>query len=223
MQTLGIAFILLSEVVASSDLRGIRGIKKSPVDYANEASDIAKMMESVREKTEGKKAMPKKKALVEQTVSKSSSGEMFPGLDDELMKKADDIAEEIRQQSSARETPKKLSALAATKDDEVARHDRAARYFATHGMKDLGGLLGDTLSASAEKKAIDEDNKEKAKLAQSVGRSFDLPSISSSSPSMPVATSSTSLDDIPLDDDEEAMQKKWKAVDALRMKHHSLV
>merc|ERR1719337_172827 len=113
------------------------------------------------------------------------------------------IEDDIRQQEEKKKEPKKLSALAAKKDDQESSHDRAARFFATHGMKDIGSMLGDTLSADAEQKVVQQANNERQKLAQSVGRTFNVPSVSSSvaAPSKSDASMDDGMD-IPLDDED---------------------
>merc|ERR1719440_1053619 len=150
-----------------------------------------------------------------QSVAKSNSDEMFPGLEEDLMKKADEIENQVREQDMARTAPKKkLAAVAESKD---SRKDRAARFFATHGMKDIGSMLGDTMSASAETQAIQQAKAQRQRLADSVGRSFQVPSVVSSA-SEKTDSSMSMDDDIPLDDEDD-MKKRWKAVDALRMHH----
>merc|ERR1719263_2539857 len=210
------AFAALLFLCGSASALELRGIKK-PVDYSNEAASISKMMEAVRQKTEGPSATPKKALVVKEAVTKTGTdGEMFPGLDDELMSRADKIADDMRQQDAEKRAPKKqMSALAAKKDDHDSKKDRAARFFATHGMKDIGSILGDTLSATQEKTVVEQASKDREVLARSVGKTIEIPTLSSSSPTAP----SSSMDDIPLDDDEQEQQNRWKAVDALRKRH----
>merc|ERR1719152_924942 len=68
--------------------------------------------------------------------------------------------------------------------------DRAARYFATHGMMKVGHMLGDELSASAQARIQQEQKQKKAEQNDLV---------------MP--------DD---DDDNTAYRAQWKRVDAIK-------
>merc|ERR1719183_2347183 len=153
------------------------------------------MMEGVRQKTEGASYVKPKAPVVKKVVS-SNSEEMFPGLDDDLMKKADSISDELHEAQVAKEAPKKKMLAMADKQD--SRHDRAARFFATHGMKDMGSMLGDVLSPAEEQKAVKQASADSQRLAQSVGRAVKIPTLSSSSSAaMPPSNSMGSIDDIP--------------------------
>merc|ERR1719498_630321 len=84
------------------------------------------------------------------------------------MSKADRIQQQLLSMGTATPTPrvggaKKSAAL--TSQEQVSRHDRAARFFATHGMKDVGHLLGDDLSPEAERLAIQEAESERRMLS----------------------------------------------------------
>merc|ERR1719183_2397398 len=104
---------------------------------------------------------PKKKVVAAAKVAAGGKDkEMFPGLDDELMNKADRIADEM----ANLDAPTKKLTLASKKDTEESSKDRAARFFATHGMMNMGHLLGDEMSANAAKAAQEEAAVEKSKM-----------------------------------------------------------
>merc|ERR1719253_1340892 len=129
------------------------------------------------------------------------------------MGRADNIEKDMEEQKAAAEAPKKLT-LAAKKDKQESSKDRAARFFATHGMMDMGHLLGDEMSASAAKAAQQEAAASKSRIDQIKGNVIEVAdSPTSGMPSFP--SSSSSIDDIPLDDDDD-MKARWKAVDALK-------
>merc|ERR1719388_516540 len=69
------------------------------------------------------------------------------------------------------EDPTKPKRKSLAKVKSVAKESqamRAARFFATHGMKKIGHALGETLSADAEKKALAEYKVAQSKLAEVV-------------------------------------------------------
>merc|ERR1719191_2585358 len=130
------------------------------------------MMEKVRHQTEGGDAKPLTTALTAHT-QKLEAGEFFPGehkLDDQLMKKADEakrLAAEMDKMEDPTKPKRKSLAKVAVKTQE-SQAARAARFFATHGMKKIGHALGETLSADAEKKAVAEYKVAQSKLAEVV-------------------------------------------------------
>merc|ERR1719345_93800 len=90
---------------------------------------------------------------------------------------------------------------------------RAARFFATHGMKKMGHLLGDEMSAKAEKKALQERAAAEATIKVQVPESKAAAAVSE-------ASFGGDDIDMPEEDDEEAdLKKKWAAVDALKQRH----
>merc|ERR1719217_1914443 len=162
-------------------------------------------MESVRTETEGKDAQGPVDTSVVALKAPESKGanEFFPGehqLDDDLMKKADQVQEEMQDLTDpTAPAPKKTAALTAQKQE--SRADRAARFFAMHGMKKVGHMLGEEMSKAAETKAVREEAEVDNTLRQQV------------------ATPEASADalEMPEDDDEDLEAKKrWQAVDALR-------
>merc|ERR1719215_640900 len=138
-------------------------------------------------------------------------------LDKELVQRADKVAEDLREMDG----PKKASLVAAKRDDKSSAQDRAARFFATHGMGNIGQLLGERLSASEEAQVA----KEEAKTSQewqrlgggaSVPQHFALRAGATKAAAAP-AELSMDMADIEQDEEEEAATKnRWKAVDSLR-------
>merc|ERR1719218_503646 len=150
---------MASRIAALFLLSGAALALKGPTNYADEAANVMKMMEAVRVETGGK---PKAAPVVQKAAASAKDGEMFPGLDDELMNKADNIEKELQNLDTAKEGTKKLT-LAAKKDDKETSKDRAARFFATHGMMDMGKLLGDQMSSDETKKVQEEAANERSK------------------------------------------------------------
>merc|ERR1719162_618694 len=157
-------------------------------------------MDGVREQTEG---APVHKAPV---VKASKSDNSFSGLDEKLMHKADLITEEVYQFDHP--VQKKVSAIST----KVSRKDAAARFFATHGMKDVGAMLGDKLSADAEQQALQDAQAAKEAIEADVATP-----VSHLKHSQAVDISDSMDFD---DDDQDAKYKEqWKKVDALKRLH----
>eukprot|EP00927_Polykrikos_kofoidii_P073012 TRINITY_DN69087_c0_g1_i1.p1 TRINITY_DN69087_c0_g1~~TRINITY_DN69087_c0_g1_i1.p1 ORF type:complete len:210 (+),score=42.81 TRINITY_DN69087_c0_g1_i1:57-632(+) len=159
-------------------------------DYSKEANDVIGIMESVRSKP----ATPPKsdKSDVKTTVDAA--------LSDELMSRADQIEHELFTKPTL--PPHKTAALASR--DRGTSQNRAARFFATHGMKGIGQILGDHLSAEEEHEALAETEAAQKALSAPVMQTQAISVTSRSDPS------SLSVDD---DDD---LKQRWKAVDELR-------
>merc|ERR1719253_325122 len=176
------------------------------------------MMESVRVKTEGGDAKPLVAAVAKKPAA-PGRGERFPGLDKDLMERADRVAEEMREMNEPSPAPKK--ALLASKSQE-SRQERAARFFATHGMKGVGSMLGDSLSADAEAAALKEQDESKRMVQQAMSETgIKIPKSSSGSSSRSASTESFDAIDDMQDEEDAAAQARWKAVDALRRKRPS--
>merc|ERR1719316_2433214 len=152
------AVLLVLAGAASAALRG-------PASYSDQADDIKNMMEGVRAQTEGGPvAAPVKKV----SGDVAAKGDFFPGekaLDDQLMKKADQVQAELANMKdpTLEETPKK-AALSSVKAE--SSEERAARYFATHGMTKVGHMLGEELDAKAEKAAEAEHEQDEQKIQE---------------------------------------------------------
>jgi len=198
---------------------GLASARLRTPSYADEADDIKSMMEKVRQQTEGEDTKPASTTALTAHTQKLEAGEFFPGehkLDDQLMKKAEEaqkMAAEMEKMEDPTKPKRKSLAKVASKTKE-SQAARAARFFATHGMKKIGHALGETLSAEAEKKANDEYKAVQSKISEIVPTpAHQRESVSSSS--------EESLDmspdlEIPDDDDQEDLKKKWAAVDALK-------
>merc|ERR1719388_397680 len=100
------------------------------------------------------------------------------------------------------EDPTKPKRKSLAKVKSVAKESqamRAARFFATHGMKKIGHALGETLSADAEKKAVADYKVAQSKIAEVVPVPAHQAEVSAESAS----SSSADMDlDLPDDDDE---------------------
>merc|ERR1719420_381797 len=104
-------------------------------------------------------------------TQKLEAGEFFPGehkLDDALMKKADDAQKMVAAMEKMEDPlkPKRKSLAKVAVKAKETQAQRAARFFATHGMKKIGHALGETLSANAEKKAVAEYKAVQSKMAE---------------------------------------------------------
>mmetsp|Transcript_16421 Transcript_16421/g.49431 ORF Transcript_16421/g.49431 Transcript_16421/m.49431 type:complete len:212 (-) Transcript_16421:61-696(-) len=188
-------------------------------DARAEADEVRAMMESVRVKTEGGDAKPLVSAVAKKAPVAGGRGERFPGLDKDLMERADRVAEEMREMNEPSPAPKK--ALLASKSQE-SRQERAARFFATHGMKGVGSMLGDSLSADAEAAALKEQDESKRMVQQAMSETgIKIPKSSSGSSSRSASTESFDAIDDMQDEEDAAAQARWKAVDALRRKRPS--
>merc|ERR1719313_2172748 len=109
--------------------------------------------------------------------------------------------------------PKRKSLAKEAVKTQESQAERAARFFATHGMKKIGHALGETLSAEAEKKAVAEYKAAQSKLAEVVP-------VPAHQAAETASSSSADMDlELPDDDDEdESVKKQWAAVDALKAK-----
>merc|ERR1719453_2564599 len=81
-----------------------------------------------------------------------------------------------------------------------SQSQRAARFFAAHGMAKMGHLLGDEMSATAKAQMLKEHDTMEEKINEKV-----------------VLSGSSSLD-LPDDDDDDsaAYRKQWAKVDAIK-------
>eukprot|EP00429_Kryptoperidinium_foliaceum_P068544 CAMPEP_0176059466 /NCGR_PEP_ID=MMETSP0120_2-20121206/29635_1 /TAXON_ID=160619 /ORGANISM="Kryptoperidinium foliaceum, Strain CCMP 1326" /LENGTH=209 /DNA_ID=CAMNT_0017393003 /DNA_START=65 /DNA_END=691 /DNA_ORIENTATION=- len=187
------------------------GAAASP-NYNAEVDAVRAMMEAARHHDGGDvpaAAKPKAQA------APADSTEKFPGLDKELLAHADRVADDLRSMSAPRPTAA-LATQKSSENSEAARKERAARFFATHGMGAVGKLLGEELSASAAAKATADAETARRRLASAVA----TPSLRTSMATRPKAPAEADagLADIDAEEDAEdqAAQQRWKAVDALR-------
>eukprot|EP00927_Polykrikos_kofoidii_P057292 TRINITY_DN51408_c0_g1_i1.p1 TRINITY_DN51408_c0_g1~~TRINITY_DN51408_c0_g1_i1.p1 ORF type:complete len:211 (+),score=45.60 TRINITY_DN51408_c0_g1_i1:87-719(+) len=177
------------------------GLKSSP-DYSKEASEISAMMDNLRTPKLVGDVASRQSALLKQ------SDTVFAGLDDDLLSTADRIQRELREQGLkevAVASPQKKIALAT--EESNGTKSRAARFFATHGMKNIGVLLGDRLSGDAEQRAVAEADHARKMLAAAT---------TIEKPPAAVEVERSDSSDWLADDDDGAEKQRWKAVDALR-------
>jgi len=162
--------------------------------------------------------------------SATASSEQFQGMDAELLANADRISREVEADEASamhRESPaQKRTALTSESTSESLEqdHDRAARFFAVHGMADVGRMLGEELSATAEQQALRDAEKARNLLnkAAEVSPVAARHGMSGTALRGPAAPSSGAGFGFDLDDEEDqesaAYRLRWKAVDKLR--HH---
>merc|ERR1719158_288717 len=121
-------------------------------------------MEGVRRQTEGGSAAAPAVEKVASAMPDQAT------LDAMLMKKADQASDILKDMKNFQD-PTVKKALVTQKAKVVVqetKEQRAARYFATHGMKKMGHALGEELSADAEKKAMAEQADLEKKLSEVV-------------------------------------------------------
>jgi len=174
-------------------------VSAKPSSYDSEAASIKEVMEGA--KRPNLKVHKSKAALATQKAAVSD--EFFPNehqLDQLLMDKANAVSDQLKSLELKEDPTKPKASLGQAKVKVTeSQSARAARYFALHGMKKVGHMLGDELTSADEKKTI-EDNK--AALAKISAK---------------VETSDTSSLDLPDDDDEDASYKaQWAAVDKIK-------
>mmetsp|Transcript_134874 Transcript_134874/g.234466 ORF Transcript_134874/g.234466 Transcript_134874/m.234466 type:complete len:221 (+) Transcript_134874:106-768(+) len=202
-------------LVLNSNAAALHAVEHGPVtNYANEAADIANMMESVRQKTEGNKYKSHEMPALTAKKAKKDARDMFPDLDTELMNKADSIVEQVREEDlAAKKATEKKTAL--TSEHQESAHARAARFFALHGMDEVGRLLGDSLSSEEAEKAKREAAEAKEKLEEASVSSISIPNHGVPKANMPSMSLDAGFADIMAEDNEEN-KKRWQAVDALK-------
>mmetsp|Transcript_126272 Transcript_126272/g.252271 ORF Transcript_126272/g.252271 Transcript_126272/m.252271 type:complete len:705 (-) Transcript_126272:106-2220(-) len=196
-------------------------------NLADEAADVSRFMENVRAKTEaGGASLDAKPTAVLPPSATAKEEEVanpheVPALDAELMAKADQVAREMQISSAVGPVAKPPAALVkrsqATVQRRLGHSHAAARFFAMHGMTQIGRLLGEELSDSERDNALREQAQAMRVLdSKPSSRTF------MSSRSSDTANTGGSTDDLDLamaeDEDERADQAHWQAVD--KLKHH---
>mmetsp|Transcript_118094 Transcript_118094/g.367915 ORF Transcript_118094/g.367915 Transcript_118094/m.367915 type:complete len:212 (+) Transcript_118094:107-742(+) len=191
-----------------------RGAAGAP-DFAAEAAAIGGMMEEVRQRTEGGTAPAAAAAL---RARPAAAPERFPDLDAQLMGRADEIERQLQESDAAAESarPAKRAALAVERSE--AREGQAARFFATHGMGEVGRLLGEELSGSEATRALRAAAESQhffageASPATGAARRAAAPVQSE-----PAAAGINELDlEFAEEEDARAEKQRWGAVDRLR-------
>jgi len=97
-----------------------------------------------------------------------------------------------------------------------SKHDRAARFFATHGMEEVGRMLGDEMSAEGKQRALKQAAESQRFVSATAGPALRK----RSSPAEPHAAGSAgmrNLDaDLAMEEDDKAYKSSWQAVEALQ-------
>eukprot|EP00446_Apocalathium_sp_SHHI-4_P004720 CAMPEP_0177192936 /NCGR_PEP_ID=MMETSP0367-20130122/22168_1 /TAXON_ID=447022 ORGANISM="Scrippsiella hangoei-like, Strain SHHI-4" /NCGR_SAMPLE_ID=MMETSP0367 /ASSEMBLY_ACC=CAM_ASM_000362 /LENGTH=201 /DNA_ID=CAMNT_0018640775 /DNA_START=71 /DNA_END=676 /DNA_ORIENTATION=- len=195
MVRLLVALSLVSAVAANA----------GPKNYADEADAVRNMMEAAPRAPEAPAAGARRKPAL---VAAASTTAVW-ALDTELFGNADRVERELREMSAA--SAGKQTAL-ATKSTETSQQ-RAARFFATHGMLSVGKLLGAEISASEAAKAA----KEASEVQQRLASSINLRATSFHTASARQDDSNLSNDiDMEEEKEEQAQRQLWKMVDNLR-------
>merc|ERR1719343_1595776 len=108
-----------------------------------------------------------------------------------------------------------LAMKVASKDKEESRHDRAARFFATHGMEEVGRMLGDEMSAEGKQQAL-KDAAESQRLVTPAGPALRRkPPASGGAPHEGLSVPSLDAD-LAMEEDDTSYKASWQAVDALQ-------
>ncbi|CAK0856805.1 unnamed protein product [Prorocentrum cordatum] len=124
------------------------GVAAHPPSYADEVGEVRGLMERVRRETEHinnphriSSAHPQVRPA-KSSAAGALAAALRPGeLDKELLSSADRVRKELDAMRKAdAPKPKKAAMLASSKRE--TQEDRAARYFATHGMAQEAKLLG---------------------------------------------------------------------------------
>mmetsp|Transcript_27715 Transcript_27715/g.63026 ORF Transcript_27715/g.63026 Transcript_27715/m.63026 type:complete len:224 (-) Transcript_27715:107-778(-) len=191
-----------------------RGSSTAP-SFSEEAAEVGNMMEAVRQRTEGGKAPAAARILSTQSVPLA---DRFPDLDAELLSRADQIGRELPGQAIG-DTVHSVKRAALAAETTKPSRSRAARFFAVHGMSEVGHLLGDELSATDTAEALRGAAHANHMLAEAAGPSTNLARRGARAAStMPATSTSTGELDLELAEEEDAKAEKerWGAVDRLR-------
>jgi len=193
-----------------------RDIASSP-DLAGEAADVSRFMENVRAKTEVGGAILEAKPASDLVPPPSAKKEVdglhdVPALDAELMAKADQVAQEMGLVAHPPAVLAKRAEAAVQK--RLGHSHAAARFFAVHGMTQIGHLLGEELSASERKNALQQE-------AQAMRAFGNKPSTRAAMTSRSAAVNAGGNDaeldlEMAEDEDERGDQARWQAVEKLK-------
>lgn len=202
----------------------------APRNAAAEADEVRALMEGVRAQTEESDAgagRPSAARSAAAAMQARSSVNWDAGLDKELMDQAGRIEKEMRDGGlvaapALRGAPAATSAsskraVLMTSSDQSSGHDGAARFFAAHGMAQIGRLLGHELSDEAAKKAAEE--------AAAARRRFGEEAAAPVTAEMRTQDASGANTDFAADfaadeeQDRAEEKKRWEAVDKLRRRH----
>jgi len=183
-------------------------------DYAAEAAAMSNMLEKVRSKNEGGVIQQVAPHSVPAALSSDGNDEHGPklsSLDAELFAKADAVEQQLNKDAVPY---KKVSA--ATHESSEASHAKAARFFALHGMTQIGHLLGDELSSNDKEQAVREEAQAQ-RLFESKTTLLNKHRLGSLPAAPPTDAVSGELDLDLAEDKEESKEKaRWQAVDKLK-------
>jgi len=213
------------DMLNSDGLAFVQRDTASSPDLADEAAEVSRFMENVRAKTEMGGASLEAKPASDLSPPPTAKKEVtslhdVPALDAELMAKADQVAREVESSSASSPVAQPPAVMAKQAEAAVQRRlghsHAAARFFAVHGMTQIGHLLGEELSASERENALRED-------AQAMRALGSKPSTRAAMPSRSAAVNAggtaAELDlEMAEDEDERADQARWQAVE--KLKHH---
>jgi len=184
-------------------------------DYAAEAAAMSKMLEKVRSRNADgvvQQAAPQTVTAAPSSDSNDEGGPKLSDLDAQLFAKTDAVEAELNQDAA----PVAKPSVAASEQSEAKQHARAARFFALHGMTQIGHLLGEELSSTDKEQAV----REEAQAHQVLGSKVTLLNkhrLGSMSAAPPTDPASAELDLDLVEDEEEKKEKaRWQAVDKLK-------
>mmetsp|Transcript_47257 Transcript_47257/g.86775 ORF Transcript_47257/g.86775 Transcript_47257/m.86775 type:complete len:204 (+) Transcript_47257:60-671(+) len=177
----------------------------NPQDFADQAADVRRMMEAVRHRSDGTapEATPMRKADVGKADSMSNNFEAS------LMEQADRITSSMLEDQKYASS--KRTVLAAQGQAKGSQKDRAARFFATHNMKKIASILGDSLSKNEEEQAM----RDAAAAQKSLENKVAAKAVA------PAKLASSDMSDILAADEDSSYKNQWKAVDELQRRRPS--
>jgi len=183
-------------------------------DYAAEAAAMSNMLENVRSKNADgvvhKVAAPH--PVIAALSSDSDDKLKFSDLDTELFAKADAVQAELNKDVSPATKP----STAAKHEKAEGSQSRAARFFALHGMTQIGHLLGEELSSADKEQAVREEAQAQQRL-ESKATLLNKHRLGSMSEAPPTDPAGAELDLDLVEDEEEKKEKaRWQAVDKLK-------
>jgi len=185
-------------------------------DYAAEAAAMSNMLEKVRSKNEGGVVQ---EAAVHSVKAVSSSERLdkhsstLSDLDAELFARADAVEHDLNKDVAP---TAKLSAAAAAHEKSEASQTRAARFFALHGMTQIGHLLGDELSSADKEQAVRAEAQAQ-RIFESKTTLLNKHRLGNLPATPPTDAVGAELDLDLVEDEEDKKEKaRWQAVDKLK-------
>jgi len=196
------------EALEAIPVRHTTGQHQKDAKLESETSDLKAMMEGVKHQTDAMAGVESKPALKEEASPVAPQDDQ--AVTDGLLKEAAKMKEMMYHHDSPKKATAVVSAVASkanlSSSSESETKSRAARWFAEHGMGNMGKMLGETESA--------EDARQPSAatlMKRALKMDKEQQELSSEFPD-----DTSSLDD---DDEEASMKAKWAKVDALRSKH----